>query len=52
MTPLYIFACNKRMHKQNFMIFGRPFIVNETILHNAEDSSVAIGPSFVSYLLL
>jgi len=22
MTPLYIFACNKLMRKQNFMIFG------------------------------
>jgi len=21
-TPLYIFACNKLMHKRNFMIFG------------------------------
>jgi len=28
-TPLYIFACNKLMHQQNFMIFGTYKLHNE-----------------------
>jgi len=36
MTPLYIFACNKLMHKQNCMIFGK------NILHKAKNGMTPI----------
>ena len=39
MTPLYIFACNKLMHKRNFVIFG----INKLGGNRCSDSQSTAG---------